>query len=53
MNSQFHIAAVINAIDSSIELFAVDNAEALRCIASPMPLELIANLLLLYLLLFL
>lgn len=46
MNSQFYIAAVINAILWSIVLPAVDNADELFCIASPMPDALIAKLLL-------
>lgn len=44
MNSQFYIAAVINAIDSSIVLFAAISEEADLSNASPMPPDEIAKL---------
>lgn len=45
MTSQFYIAAVIKAIDSSKSLFPAASADADRCNASPTPTELIAKLL--------
>ena len=45
MNSQFYIAAVINAILSSIVLPPSFKAEADLCIASPIPAEVMAKLL--------
>ena len=45
MNSQYYIAAVTKAIDSSIVLPPSCKADADRCNASPIPAEVMAKLL--------